>query len=1261
MRFMKRGLAAFLAVLLIIPTMPVHAEDPVPSAVSIALTDSTVLEEPAASAEPVASVEPTSLAEPTASQEPTVSAEPTASVEPVSSAEPIASAEPTPSAEPTVVQEVAPSETPVVITDEVLFNMGNHVWSIVNEEAFEEEMGDDCFDGEGNYTIFISETDPFFPYEVQFTYDGVVSSQWFMTPDDTVEIGGHTFSVHADFSGDVVTQMSLNVAGDTVIVYPEEKEFTNDENGGMTTYSLLPLEEKYFSVDLSRYTPAELTMVSVAEIFAGQTALSASDKVIWKYQYDYDDDYTISSSGDKLDLSYQTYSGSSNSWQMIVGNADQLDADNIRYSINVKHTNSEKWLTPTVYAQDSTGNRAKASVLDSSYKDYNSEVRRLEFTVSSDELGEEKQAFLSLSVNPAVFGSTVYDHFKVYEGKYTNAAEAVLGTDITAQICNADMIQANAGFAVERYSDQWITMVTFDASGNVTGCLPVRLYLESGGNYISYSHLFGRTDAGSTDYATDFSSSYYSDGCRNITMTLYQGYAANAAYYEKMTYYKNGIDSSSSVTAAYAGNYSSIVEATSAGAADIKNALFGTGSDSGYGADYSQGVDFTIFVGADGAADQEVYHYNIKTLEGTNPKNTLNSGTSVRFSGLKDSSGTDIASYVAAYDEDSYAEKNYLTILVDSNVDLTNLAPVFTTDDGIHLYASGSSSPEISGQNYHDFSKGAVQYTASAEDGKNAKNYWLQVVKATAGTWKIYINSFGDSNANTREESGVIYSNREVMLDGYHEDRHDILVANMGTNEIPNLKVELASDVVVLDDYWTLSGNYSLSGFTTTEKEKSYGELPNLAKIRLKVKDGVAGGTDVSGTLTIKSGNTTLAVLTLTGTVGDPCITTRDIPQAVKYVPYGTMIQNNNKYSWNKVSYGLISGSLPAGMVVKPNGEIYGVPTETGEFTFTVQMKNSYSAFSSSEMTYTLTVIENTDANVDAATDSGYDLTQRVQGVSASDTAGSQTMVSQGVYAEFVDIYLDGIKLVEGTDYTSESGSTRITIYTQTLTQGGSASNGTHTLGVEFRTQDDDILKRAAQNYTVTNHNSGTNNDGEDSGSSSGSGSSSDRDHKGSENSTNNNSVNNTAAGSSNAAGTLGRNNAAGTDMAETVSYTVAAGDTLWKIAEKFYGSGAYWQKIFADNADVIKNPDKIYSGQTLKIYPLQGTGITVDEDGNVIVTDGVEENDYTVQPGDTLWKIAQKVYGKGWKWRKIYKANSDVISEPGQIYTGQVLVIPEA
>jgi len=54
------------------------------------------------------------------------------------------------------------------------------------------------------------------------------------------------------------------------------------------------------------------------------------------------------------------------------------------------------------------------------------------------------------------------------------------------------------------------------------------------------------------------------------------------------------------------------------------------------------------------------------------------------------------------------------------------------------------------------------------------------------------------------------------------------------------------------------------------------------------------------------------------------------------------------------------------------------------------------------------------------------------------------------------------------------------------------------------------------------------------------------------------------------------------------------------------------------------------------------------------------EGNTYTVESGDTLWKIAEKVYGSGGKYMKIFEANTDILENPDKIFPGQKLVIPE-
>jgi nucleoid-associated protein YgaU len=55
---------------------------------------------------------------------------------------------------------------------------------------------------------------------------------------------------------------------------------------------------------------------------------------------------------------------------------------------------------------------------------------------------------------------------------------------------------------------------------------------------------------------------------------------------------------------------------------------------------------------------------------------------------------------------------------------------------------------------------------------------------------------------------------------------------------------------------------------------------------------------------------------------------------------------------------------------------------------------------------------------------------------------------------------------------------------------------------------------------------------------------------------------------------------------AESGTYTVQKGDTLWAIAERFYGNGSQWPRIHEANRDRIEDPDMIQPGWELSIPP---------------------------------------------------------------------------
>jgi nucleoid-associated protein YgaU len=60
------------------------------------------------------------------------------------------------------------------------------------------------------------------------------------------------------------------------------------------------------------------------------------------------------------------------------------------------------------------------------------------------------------------------------------------------------------------------------------------------------------------------------------------------------------------------------------------------------------------------------------------------------------------------------------------------------------------------------------------------------------------------------------------------------------------------------------------------------------------------------------------------------------------------------------------------------------------------------------------------------------------------------------------------------------------------------------------------------------------------------------------------------------------------TPAPEAVFFTVQRGDTLSKIAKEQYGNAGKYMVIFEANKPMLKDPDRIYPGQALRIPPLK-------------------------------------------------------------------------
>lgn len=81
----------------------------------------------------------------------------------------------------------------------------------------------------------------------------------------------------------------------------------------------------------------------------------------------------------------------------------------------------------------------------------------------------------------------------------------------------------------------------------------------------------------------------------------------------------------------------------------------------------------------------------------------------------------------------------------------------------------------------------------------------------------------------------------------------------------------------------------------------------------------------------------------------------RDIPDAVLGVPYEQQFEEGD--SWGNVEWSISGGSLPAGLTLSADGVLTGIPTQSGEFAFTVRVEDSREPPAAAERSYSLTVM----------------------------------------------------------------------------------------------------------------------------------------------------------------------------------------------------------------------------------------------------------------------------------------------------------------
>ncbi|MBI3829950.1 MAG: LysM peptidoglycan-binding domain-containing protein [Planctomycetes bacterium] len=134
--------------------------------------------------------------------------------------------------------------------------------------------------------------------------------------------------------------------------------------------------------------------------------------------------------------------------------------------------------------------------------------------------------------------------------------------------------------------------------------------------------------------------------------------------------------------------------------------------------------------------------------------------------------------------------------------------------------------------------------------------------------------------------------------------------------------------------------------------------------------------------------------------------------------------------------------------------------------------------------------------------------------------------------------------------------------------------------------------------------------------------------------------------------------------------YVVQPGDSLSSISNKNFPGRTQTgiKAILAANKDTLPDPNRLKVGMKLKIPALAEKAPVAaipaehsDKPAPAPKLAEGSEGTYTVQAGDTLEKIARKLYKDGNRWNDIYEQNRDKLSDPSRLKVGMQLKVSGA
>ena len=160
-----------------------------------------------------------------------------------------------------------------------------------------------------------------------------------------------------------------------------------------------------------------------------------------------------------------------------------------------------------------------------------------------------------------------------------------------------------------------------------------------------------------------------------------------------------------------------------------------------------------------------------------------------------------------------------------------------------------------------------------------------------------------------------------------------------------------------------------------------------------------------------------------------------------------------------------------------------------------------------------------------------------------------------------------------------------------------------------------------------------------------------------------------------------------GSEVSENVSVDTIAYDEEGEVTVGGRATGTETVRIYLDNEDLVDAnvgeggqwrtplPDVDTGTYTLRVDELNAEGRVISRVETPFLREAVEDIQeldkspatllapvslVTIQPGNTLWGLARKKYGRGILYVRVYEANTDRIRDPDLIFPGQIFAVPD-